>query len=46
MKRSILVDGIPRDIRDVLKDPALAPLLSDEGPIEKPFYSALPASNL
>ena len=39
VKRSILVDGIPRDIRDVLKDPVLAPLLSDEGPMEKPFYS-------
>jgi len=38
VKRSILVDGIPRDIRDVLKDPLLAPLLSDEGPIEKAWY--------
>ena len=38
VKRSILVDGIPRDIRDVLADPVLAPLLSDEGPIEKPYY--------
>jgi hypothetical protein len=38
VKRSILVDGIPRDIRDVLKDPVLAPLLSDEGPIEKGYY--------
>ena len=39
VKRLILLDGIPRDIRDVLKDPGLAPLLSHEGAIEKAYYS-------
>ena len=43
VKRSILVDGNPRDIRDVLADPVLAPLLSDEGPIEKPYYPSTSA---
>lgn len=38
VKRQMLMDGRPRDIRDVLRDPVLAPLLSDEGPIEKPYY--------
>lgn len=45
VKRSILVDGNPRDIRDVLKDPILAPLLSDEGPIGKPYYPIAPAQS-
>mgnify|MGYP003766245589 CR=1 FL=1 len=31
VKRTVLVDGNPRDIRDVLADPVLHPLLSDEG---------------
>ena len=38
VKRSILVDGIPRDIRDVVRDPILSPLLSDEGPIENGYH--------
>jgi hypothetical protein len=38
VKRTVLVDGNPRDIRDVLADPVLHPLLSDEGPIAKPYY--------
>jgi hypothetical protein len=29
----VLVDGVPRSIFDVLADPILAPLLSDEGPM-------------
>ena len=38
VKRSMLVDGNPRDIRDVLADPELCVLLSDEGPIRQPYY--------
>jgi len=38
VKRSMLVDGNPRDIRDILADPDLCILLSDEGPIPKPHY--------
>jgi hypothetical protein len=38
VKRSMLVDGNPRDIRDVLADPDLCVLLSDEGPIAKACY--------
>ncbi len=30
------VDGRPMSIQDVLRDPALAPLLSGEGPIASP----------
>jgi hypothetical protein len=33
VKRQVTVDGQPRDIGDVLKDPELSKLLSDEGPI-------------
>ena len=33
VKRRVTVDGQPRDIGDVLKDPELSKLLSDEGPI-------------
>ncbi|MDI6829236.1 MAG: hypothetical protein QME62_12215, partial [Armatimonadota bacterium] len=40
IKRTVLIDGKPHDIRDVLKDPILHSLLSDEGPIIKPFYDA------
>ena len=40
VKRVVLVDGQPKDIRDILADPVLHPLLSDEGPIAKPHYSA------
>ena len=38
VKRSMLVDGNPRDIRDVLADPELCVLLSDEGIITEPHY--------
>ena len=34
VKREVLVDGKARDIGEVLKDPKLCELLSDEGPIE------------
>jgi hypothetical protein len=34
VKRQVMVDGKPRDIGDVLKDPALCELLSDEGRID------------
>ncbi len=40
VKRAVLVDGQPKDIRDVLADPVLHPLLSDEGLIAEPYYSA------
>jgi hypothetical protein len=38
VKRTLLVDGQPRDIRDVLSDPQLAFLLSDEGVITRVAY--------
>ncbi|MCI0434508.1 MAG: hypothetical protein L0271_12840 [Gemmatimonadetes bacterium] len=34
----ILVDGVSMDLLDVLRDPELAPLLSDDGPIAEPRY--------
>jgi len=33
MGRMILVDGALRDAADVVQDPELAPLISDEGPM-------------
>jgi hypothetical protein len=36
--RGVVVDGAHRDLRDVLRDPDLAPLLSDEGVIQDPRY--------
>jgi hypothetical protein len=33
VKRTVTIDGKPRDIDDVLRDPALSKLISDEGPI-------------
>jgi hypothetical protein len=36
--RQMLVDGKPMTINDVLKDPNLCGLLSDEGVIHKPDY--------
>jgi hypothetical protein len=39
--RSILVDGVRRELSDVLSDPALAPLLSDEGVIIEARYPVL-----
>ena len=38
MKRTVLVDGVPRDIRAVIYATDLASLLSDEGPITHPTY--------
>ena len=39
--RGILVDGTGRDLLDVLRDPELAPLLSDDGVIAEARYSVL-----
>lgn len=39
--RAILVDGTPRDIFDTLRNEQLAPLLSDDGVIERPRYESL-----
>jgi hypothetical protein len=36
--REILVNGVPRDMVDVLRDPELAPLLSNEGVIAEAQY--------
>lgn len=38
MKRTVLVDGKPRDVRHVLYSPDLHGLLSDEGPVTRPTY--------
>jgi len=38
IKRAVVVDGKPRDVRHVLHDPNLCYLLSDEGPIQFPSY--------
>jgi hypothetical protein len=38
VRREILVNGRPRDIRHVLIDPLLHPLLSDEGPVTHASY--------
>jgi len=38
VKRAMIVDGEPRDLWDVLKDPNLCFLVSDEGPIPVPHY--------
>ena len=38
VKRAMIVDGDPRDLWDVLKDPDLCFLVSDEGPILVPHY--------
>jgi N-acetyl-anhydromuramyl-L-alanine amidase AmpD len=42
VRRQIEVDGAPRDIVDVLGDPALAALVSDEGPIRFWRLAAVP----
>ncbi|MDH7482012.1 MAG: hypothetical protein QHH26_08595 [Armatimonadota bacterium] len=46
VKRTVIVDGKPYDIRNVLQDPILCSLLSDEGPITRPFYGAQIHSNV
>lgn len=38
VKRKMTVDGESRDLQDVLKDPGLCFLVSDEGPIAVPHY--------
>jgi hypothetical protein len=38
VKRTVTVDGRPRDVRHVLHDPDLCGLLSDEGRIARPTY--------
>jgi len=38
MKRSVVVDGKPMDVRQVLRSPTLHSLLSDEGPVLRPTY--------
>ena len=38
MKRTVMVDGKPRDVRHVLYATDLCGLLSDEGPITRPAY--------
>jgi hypothetical protein len=39
--RRVLVDGVERDLFEVLSDPGVAPLLSDEGVIEHARYSTV-----
>jgi len=39
MNRQVLLDGHPADVRDLLKDPVLFRVLTDEElPVESPFY--------
>jgi hypothetical protein len=38
VKQALLVDGKPTTVQEVLKDPHLCTLLSEEGPLEKPRY--------
>jgi hypothetical protein len=38
VKQQMLVDGEPMRVADVLADPDLHPLLSDEGPVPQPRY--------
>lgn len=38
MKRTVVVDGVSRDIRQVLMNPDRSVLLSDEGPVLRPTY--------
>ena len=39
VQRGVTVDGKPLDLRDVLRDPELSPLVSDEGPVTCVSYS-------
>src|SRR5664280_799424 len=45
VQQKMTVNGLPKTVAEVLADPALAGLLSDEGPIPNPRYptNALPA---
>ena len=38
LKRTVMVDGKPRDVRAILHSAELCGLLSDEGPIQFPAY--------
>lgn len=38
VSRRIIIDGREHDLLDVLRDPALAPAVSDEGPMRQPAY--------
>ncbi len=40
--RHIMIDGVPHDLQDVLRDAALAPLLSADGSMAEPRYSIEP----
>ncbi|MGE0439085.1 MAG: hypothetical protein AB7S39_01255 [Gemmatimonadales bacterium] len=42
VSRRMLVDGAERDLREVLRDPDLAPLLTRGGPIAAPAYPVRP----
>ncbi len=37
--RAIVIDGVLRDLLEVLRDPALAPIVSEDGVIAEPRYS-------
>jgi hypothetical protein len=38
MKRTVIVDGVSRDVRQILLNPDRCVLLSDEGPLLRPTY--------
>lgn len=42
VRQRVLVDGKPMKLDDLLRDPALCVLVSDEGPIVHPRYQAYP----
>jgi len=41
VKRTAILDGRPVDLRDLLRDPELSPLVSDEGPITPVNYDGV-----
>lgn len=45
VRREVVVDGAPRDIVDVLRDPTLSALLSSEGPITAWRLEAVPENS-
>lgn len=38
LRDRVLLDGQPRNLRDLLQNPELSPLVSDEGPLERVSY--------
>ncbi len=40
--REVIVDGVARDLADILRDARLAGLLSGEGPVPQPRYALVP----